>query len=510
MNRIMSMLLKDGYKSGHPFQYPDKTGKIYINWTCRESRLDGVKHSVFFGLQYFIKEYLIKQFNHNFFMLPKEEVVAEYKRRMRTYLGNPNFPTAHIEALHDLGYLPIKIKALPEGTRCPLRVPMFTVTNTLPAFYWVPNFLETIMSCSIWTGVNSATIAYEYKKLLDKYARETSDMPEFVPYQGHDFSFRGMSSLESACISGMAHLTSFIGTDTIPAIDCLEEYYGANSDNDIIGASIPATEHSVSCLLSAKLAKDFNGDLGRGELEHFRYLITKVYPKGNVSIVSDTWDYWRVLTEFLPILKDEIMAREGTVVIRPDTGDPVKVVCGDSTSSLVAEQMGSTSIQWEVFGGRRNSKNYKQLDSHIGLIYGDSITLARTSGICEGLKNKQFASTNVALGMGSYTYQMNTRDTIGQAIKATYGEVDGEAFNIFKKPKTGNGMKDSAKGLLAVMPEMVLCPGGRYYIWGELQLLQECTPEQENTGLLQTVFEDGTLTREFTLGEIRKNLGFYQ
>lgn len=473
-------LLTDYYKVGHVFQYPDKTELVYSNLTPRKSRINGVDEMVFFGLQYFMKEYLITYFNENFFQQPKEKVMAKYKRRIVTSLGTHLPSYEHISALHDLGYLPVEIKALPEGSKVPMRVPCLTIVNTKAEFYWLTNFLETLLSAVIWQPCTSATIAYTYRKLLNKYAEETGMPMEFVQWQGHDFSFRGMSSLETAVLSGMGHLLSFTGTDTIPAIDALEQYYNANADVELIGGSVAATEHSVMCSGS----KD-------GELETFRRLIAEVYPSGIVSIVSDTWDLWKVCTEYLPALKETVLSRDGKVVIRPDSGDPVKIICGNPDGETEVERKGVVELLWDVFGGTITEKGFKLLDTHIGAIYGDSINIDRATRICEGLKAKGFA-TQVVFGIGSYTYQYNTRDTFGTAMKATYVVIDGEGQEIYKDPVTDDGTKRSATGLLNVKKE-----NGRFVLYDKV------TWEEENESELKTVFKNGKLVKEFSLKEIR-------
>ncbi len=476
-------LLTDYYKVGHIFQYPQGTTLVYSNLTPRKTRNPQMDKMVFFGLQYFIKEYLVNYFNENFFDQSKEKVLASYRRRITTSLGNDLPSYGHLEKLHDLGYLPVEIKALPEGSLVPMKVPCLTIVNTNPNFYWLTNFLETLLSTSIWQACTSATIAHAYRQLLNRYAIETGTPTDFVQWQGHDFSFRGMSSLESGIISGMAHLLSFTGTDTIPAIDALEQYYNANADKELIGGSVAATEHSVMCSGS----KD-------GELETFRRLITKVYPDGIVSIVSDTWDLWKVCTEYLPALKQTILQRNGKVVIRPDSGDPVKIICGDANGKTESERKGVVELLWDVFGGTTTMQGYKLLDAHIGAIYGDSITLQRAEEICEGLKQKGFAS-QVVFGLGSYTYQYNTRDVFGMAMKATYVEVNGEGRNIFKNPVTDDGTKKSATGLLQVKEEN-----------GTFTLHDNVSWQQEKESALQTVFKNGKLVKEFSLQEIREIL----
>lgn len=478
------LLLTDGYKVDHRRQYPKGTTLVYSNWTPRNSRLQAVDKVVFFGLQYFIKKYILHDFDTYFFKQPKEKVVQQYARRINNYLGENLVGTKHIEDLHDLGYIPMVFKALPEGSEVPVRVPMFTMYNTLPDFFWLTNYFETLLSAVIWMPCTSATIAKQYRKILDKYALETSSVPEFVNWQGHDFSMRGMAGIEAAVTSASGHLLSFTGTDTIPAIDFLEEYYNANSDVDLIGASVAATEHSVMCM-----------GTNEGELETFKRLITEVYPNGIVSIVSDTWDLWKVLTEYLPALKNEIISRNGKVVIRPDSGDPVDIICGNPQANSIIEQKGVIELLWDVFGGNINEKGFKELIPQIGAIYGDSITIERATQICERLKLKGFVSTNIVLGIGSFTYQYNTRDTFGFAMKATYGEVNGVGLEIYKDPITDDGTKKSAKGLMKIVKEN-----------NDFKLLDGVSWEDEKQGELKEVFRDGKLLIDLSLNEIRNTI----
>lgn len=479
------LLLTDGYKLDHRRQYPEGTTLVYSNWTPRKSRFENIDSVVLFGLQYFIKKYLLEEFETNFFKKPKAEVVAKYARRINNYLGENLIGTAHIEALHDLGYIPMVFKALPEGAQVPLRVPMFTMYNTKSEFFWLTNYFETLLSAVIWMPCNSATLAKQYRQILDRYANETSSLPEFVDWQGHDFSMRGMAGIDASLTSAAAHLLSFTGTDTVPAIDFLEEYYNANSDTELIGGSVAATEHSVMCMGTAN-----------GEFETFQRLIQEVYPSGIVSIVSDTWDLWQVLTDYLPRLKETILGRNGKVVIRPDSGDPVDIICGNAHGKDENERKGVIELLWDVFGGTVNAKGYKELPPQIGAIYGDSINLERATQICERLKLKGFASTNVVLGIGSFTYQYNTRDTFGFAMKATYGEVNGEGRAIFKDPITDDGTKKSAKGLLQVFKDTN----------GQYQLKDQCTWQEEAQGELREVFRDGKLLIDQSLSEIRARL----
>lgn len=311
---LTAVELTDGYKLDHRRQYPNGTEYVYSNWTPRSNNHfpEAIDGSVVFGVQYLIKEYLIKRFNEEFFQLPEDVAVALYQNRINAFLGPNEVGTEHIKALHKLGYLPILIKSLPEGSVCPIRVPMLTVINTHPDFFWVTNYLETIMSAVLWLPMTSATTARLYYKELFRHAEETGFENDCLEFLCHDFSMRGMAGLEAAIMSGMAHLTSFWGSETIPAIGALEKYYNASdSEGQPIAGTIPASEHSVMCA----------GGEGEDELKTFKRFITELYPTGFVSIVSDTWDFWKVMTEYLPTLKNEILNREGRIVIRPDCYD---------------------------------------------------------------------------------------------------------------------------------------------------------------------------------------------
>lgn len=474
------LLLTDFYKVGHPFQYPKNTQYVYSNLTPRQSMLKGVDSMLWFGLQMFIKKYLIEHFNKNFFDRDRQEVLDEYKRIIENTIGAlPSYD--HIEELHVLGYLPIEIKSLEEGELVPMRVACVTIVNTNPKFYWLTNFIETLFSCSVWQASTSATIAYEYRRMFNFFADETGMPEEFVQWQGHDFSMRGMSSLESAVMSGMGHLLSFTGSDTIPAILGHEEYYNADVTKELVSASVTATEHSVQCAGG----KD-------GEIETFTRLLTEVQPSGIISIVSDTWDLWKVLTDFLPKLKDMIMARDGKLVIRPDSGDPADILCGDLNEPIGSPAYkGVIELLWDTFGGTETPTGYKLLDEHIGAIYGDSITRERAIDIAERLMAKGFAFQPV-FGIGSFTYQYNTRDTFGTAVKSTNVVVDGESRPIFKDPITGSGFKKSAKGLLRIERED-----------GKLVQYDEQTLVESKGGLLRTVYKNGRLIVDDSLSDIR-------
>lgn len=550
MTDINPFLLCDGYKTSHVKQYPKGTEKVVCNFTPRSDKHSITKEGtiVNFGIQ-FIVHYIHRIFNMNFF--EDERAVAEIKAAYSHYLGS-EYDVSHIEALHNLGYLPIKIKALPEGKTVPIGVPVLTIENTLDEFYWLPNFLETLISNLLWKPMTSATIARAYKRVLTKWALETDHggLPG-VDFQAHDFSMRGMDSPLAAASSSAGHCLYFKGSDSLPVYEFVRDYYRIDNKWSFPPIfSVPATEHSV---MSAGGKRD--------EVGTFRRLL-ETYPTGILSVVSDTWDLWKVLTEYLPTLKDDIMARDGKLVIRPDSGDPVDIICGVENDILIvdtsdedtaddimrnledhegeiicfdgdyyevkdvedfireygwdgwcqsdfldinemayggrvgvlhpvenpnkhsnAEGKGVVELLWDVFGGTVNEQGYKVLDSHIGAIYGDSITLARAEEICKRLAAKGFASTNIVFGVGSYTYQYNTRDTYGFAMKATYCEISGTAHDIFKDPVTDSGLKKSLVGL----PFVYTDPDGTYAVRDKVS--KDEFNSQDNN--LRTVYRDG-------------------
>jgi len=538
--KIKPHLILDSYKLGHIDQYPEGTQYVYSNLTARSAghaKMGKLYDNkvVFVGLQGFVKEFLIEAWNEHFFKRPKDEVIAEYKRRCDNFLGPDAVRTDHIAALHDLGYLPIIIKALPEGSRVDIKVPFLTIRNTLPQFFWLTNYLETVLSDEMWQQITVATITYEYRRILNKFVDLTGSDIGFADWQIHDFSMRGMVGWHGAAKGGAAHLFISRGTDTLPAIDYLEEYYNADVTKELVAGSVPATEHSVMCMGG----KD-------DEIGTFRRLIKDVYPSGIVSIVSDTWDFWQVITEYANTLKDDILNRtpnalgQAKVVFRPDSGDPVKIVaglraielnevsednffrydvvikdgkyyefeaafCGDLCECMLDielgrevpehEVKGAVECLWDIFGGDVTAKGYKTLNQRVGLIYGDSITLKRAEEILQRLMDKGFSAGNIVFGVGSFTYQYITRDTFGMAVKATWGVVNGKALNIQKDPKTGDGMKKSATGLLRVEKE-----GDKFVLYDKQSI------HDEMLGELETLFVDGQLLRDETFATIVERL----
>lgn len=527
----------DSYKLGHPFQYPPGTTQVYSNTTARSDKRFGANPKyhdgkiVLFGVFGAWKD-IVEIYDEEFFKKSKEEAVKNFANRIVPFIGTSKVETSHIEALHDLGYLPLRLKTLPEGSRVNMRIPLFTITNTHPAFYWLVNGVETWLQNETWKPMTTATIAYTFRKILEDFAEQTGSPKDFIPWQGHDFSCRGMSNMLDSAKSGSGHLTSFTGSDTVSAVDYIEWAY--RGKEGFVAGSIPATEHAVTTM---------NGP--EGELAFVKRLITEIYPDGPVSCVADSYDFWSLITDGAKELKSVITARgegkEGLhkVVFRPDSGDPVDILCGtavqksyvihdgmdaptfspggslyvrDATGNFfkaeaptgkmkyrkitpTPEMKGAVECLWDIFGGTMTSKDYKLLDSHVGLIYGDSITLNRAEEILSRLTAKGFASANVVFGIGSYTYNCLTRDVFGIAMKATYGVVDGVGREIFKAPKTDDGTKHSAKGLLMVEK-----------IGNDFVLVDCATPQQEASGELRTMFEDGKFLIEPSIFEIRERL----
>jgi len=500
---LNAMLMTDGYKLGHITMYPEGMTKLYSNFTPRSNKhfLEADKGAVVFGIQYFVKRFLIEEFNNTFFNRPKNEVVKEYYDLLCGFLGEDvanKIDIKHIAALHDLGYLPIRLKALEEGTYCPLGVPMVTITNTHKDFAWLTNYLETLLSNALWKPINSATTADVFKRELIRHAMKTGfydpTNTSNIDFLCHDFSMRGMSGIEDTIISGLGHLVSFSGSESVPAVMAAKHYY--NADYTCAG-TIPATEHSIEC------ANAVGADGVPNDEAYFVEMLNR-FPNGFISIVCDGFDYWKMISEILPKYKDQIMKRNGRVVVRPDSGDPVKIICGDPDAVDEVVRMGSYEFLLKTFGGKINKKGYWELDSHIGLIYGDAINMKRQKQIYAQLEDKHIAATNLVLGIGSFTYECATRDNLGLAMKATYCEItlpDGTVIckPIFKDPKTVIGMpKKSLRGLISVVYD----ENGHIIAKDNVTAAEEASDDN----LLHTVFADGKLYADYTLGAIRDNM----
>lgn len=488
LKMIFSPLAKDAYKIGHVFQYPEGTEYVYTNCTARSGKHSNVKEYIdgviFVGLQRAIMKYLIDDWENTFFNQHKDIAISQYRERVKQVLGF-TVPTDHLEDLWDIGYLPLEIRALPEGSYVPYGIPLFTIVNTHPRFGWLTNMIESALSAETWLSINSATTSFVLRRIVKEKLEATSDNTWMVDYQLHDFSFRGMANIEAAATSGFSHLAvGNKGTDTIPALDVAMDYYGAPVFEEI-GVSVPATEHSVMCAGSKET-----------ESETFKRLITEVYPSGIVSIVSDTWDLWNVLDVTALEHKETILSRDGKVVFRPDSGEPLKILCGDPGANPTSpEYLGAIQILYKNFPGETNSKGYKTLDPHVGLIYGDGMSVGMIISILEEIEQMGFDTSCVVFGVGSYVFQFTTRDTHSLAFKSTNVVINGKSIPIFKDPVTGDGTKKSAIGLLKVVSDS----------HGNLELLENVSQKdiQEKDNQLSVVYKDGFMTRPITLQDIR-------
>ena len=498
MFKPSTLFYTDGYKIGHKRMLAKGTTRLYGTWIPRSTKHapKGISKILSFGQQLAMR-WLHDEFAENFFSIPKEDAM-QFGKDMSMYLGM-DYDASHFEALYDLGYLPIRVKALPEGIETNPNVPHMTFINTVDGFAWLTLYLETIISSLAWKPSTSATIALQYKRNVVKWVMKTDPNNAWlIPFLCHDFSARGLSPWDMLS-SGLGHATSFLGSDTIICIPGARYFYDEPKDQVAI-YSVNASEHSVST------TKIFTV----GEQQMIADWLVD-FPKGILSIVSDTFDLWKLITEYLPANKEAIMARDGKLVIRPDSGDPVDIICGSESTMYTGapEGKGVIELLWDIFGGTVNEQGFKVLDPHIGAIYGDSITLDRQIQIYERLAAKGFAATNIVLGVGSFTYQMNTRDTLGFAAKGAWFEVDENGtkvgYDIYKDPVTDDGTKKSLKGLIRV-DEITATSEETGKTYTKYEVKTQCTPEEEAGGILQTIYEDGHFHNQASLTEIRNKI----
>lgn len=486
MNKINPMLLIDFYKAVHAEMLPKDITKSVSYFTPRMSRVERWDKVIMFGLQGFIKNYLIEYFNEEFFGKPFDEVIGEYKRIMDATLGVEAYKIEKIEKLHKLGYLPIEIMALPEGTMVPMHVPMFGITNTHPDFAWLPQSLESLISAESWHPMIAATVGYTYRQIVNEYYEKTCDDNVSRARALGAFDFRGEECTDSAIKAGAGWCLSFLNTATVPTIPYLEQMYNCDCTKEPVAFGSPSTEHSVMC---SNYAMD--GD----EVTLLKRLLTEIYPNTSFSAVLDSYDYWNIIDNVLPQIKDEILAHNGCMLMRGDSGE-----CVDVVTQTVFKL-------WDEFGGTINSKGYKVLDPHVKAIYGDSITIQRCEEIYRILEENGFACSNVALGVGSFSMQCIeedgilkpfTRDTFSSCIKATYCEIAQKPYPIFKNPKDG-GFKKSQKGCCVVTRNL---EGNLEYKDG----FDWKTAAENPENLLKPIFKDGMLIKEQSLQEIRSIL----
>lgn len=491
------MLLIDFYKAVHAEMLPKGMTKSVSYFTPRMTRVEMWKEVVMFGLQPFIKTYLVDYFNENFFKKTPDLVIGEYKRIMDASLG-PVYNIEKIKELHKLGYLPIEVFGLPEGTLVPVPtkaeveqgekpVPMFGITNTHKNFAWLPQSLESLISAEMWHPMISATVGHSYRKIVNQYYDLTCDNDVLRAKALGSFDFRGEECLESAVKASAGWCMSFLNTATVPVIPFLEQYYNCDCTKEAVAYGSVSTEHAVMCSNYA-----IDGD----EETLIKRLLTEIYPNTSFSAVLDSYDYWNIVDNILPKLKQEILTHNGCLLIRGDSGDCIEVV----TKTVFK--------LWEIFGGTINSKGYKVLNPHVKAIYGDSITIKRCQEIYKILTENGFACSNVALGVGSFSFQCVeengtlkpfTRDTFSSAIKATYCEIDGVPYPIFKDPKEG-GFKKSQKGCCRVFFDNL---NNKLAYEDELTWEQVCNSDNN---LFETVFKDGKLFNQQTLNDVRQRL----
>ena len=463
------LLMIDIYKAGHMRFYKPGTTKVHSYLCARSTKKE--QKALFFGLQPYLKmleKGVTKEDAQEFFQYWQEILGAEA----------PEDVKQKINSLVDLGYIPLQIKAVPEGTVIENKNVLVTVTNTHPDFHWVVGYFESLI-LKVWNTVSVATLSHKFKRLVVDMTNKTSDSDFLIPFLVHDFGYRGVSSEQTAELSGAAHLVNFCGTDTVPAVKFMKQNYGATG---LIGASVPASEHSIHCSF---------GPTDQDELDYVNNMMD-LNPTGLVSVVSDAYDYWRMLTKTLPAVKDKILARDGKYVVRPDSGDPKKILCGDpSAPEGSPENKGTFRLLEETFGATVNSKGYKELNPKIGVIYGDGMYFDRYKDILETMEKMGYANTNLVIGIGGLLLQQHNRDDLGFAFKATYAEINGVATELFKDPITDPGKK-SHKGLM----KLVKLSSGEY-----VTLDQQ---EDDEGGELVEVFKDGKVVREYTLEEIRE------
>lgn len=475
--RSNPLLLTDCYKLGHMEQYAPGTTKVYSYLTTRSDKT--FDKAVFFGLQYYLKKYL---------STPLEPWMAdEFISVRNSILGSTSAEVEKkIRALCDLGYFPLEVKAVEEGSILGVQNVLMTLTNTRPDFHWVVGFVESLI-LKVWYPITVASCVFKYRQLVNKHYENTVDADQYFlkDFTVHDFGYRGDSSEEGAALSGVAHLISFLGSDTVPAFNFAREYYHADPTRETIMLSVPASEHSVMCSY-----------LKNNELEAFNQMLN-LYPTGIVSIVSDTFDVYRVLTEFAEKLKPRILAREGKVVFRPDSGNPEYIICGDPNAEPGSnEYLGAICLLDKMFGSTINSKGYKVLNPKVGLIYGDGMYYERYERTLIRLAEMGYAASNLVIGVGGILRNWS-RDALGFAIKATYVEVNGEPRAIEKDPITDH-KKKSHKGLLSLTWD-----DEHKYVTRD-----QCTPEQEEQTMLKVVFRDGVILKEYALDEIRKRVKY--
>lgn len=468
MTKENLILLADAYKYSHAKLYIPGTEYIY---SYMESRGGKFSETVFYGLQYFLKEYLEGAVVTTAKIDEAEAMLVQVFGRTDVF-DRSKFD--YIVEKHG-GKLPVRIKAVPEGTTVGVRNVLMTIENTDPACYWLTNFLETLLM-QVWYPCTVATVSREIKKVVQHYYEATASAAAFagIDFVLNDFGFRGASSVESAGLGGSAHLVNFSGSDTLAASVFARRYYDAPTAP---GMSIPATEHSICTLLGEA-----------GELEIFRHVLN-TFPTGTIACVSDSYNIFRACTEYWgTALKEQILQRDGTLVIRPDSGDAVQ------TLLKVFE------ILMDKFGYTINEKGYKVLPPQVRVIQGDGISYSSIPGIYAALQQAGISAENLVLGMGGALLQRVNRDTQEFALKCAHAVVNGQDIDVQKMPvelDASGQLRTSFKQSKAGRQQLIATADGYKTIRAG-----------ENAGaddILETVFENGALVKTYTFDDIRSN-----
>ena len=469
MKRENLVLLADAYKyAHHKLYYPGTTG-IYSYLESRGGMFD---ETVFFGLQYFLKEYLAGE------AFTQADLDEAEGFLLQVFGRSDVFDKSKFQYILDKykGRLPVKIKAVAEGTRVPVGNVLMTIENTDPECYWLTNFLETLLM-QVWYPCTVATLSNQVKKVVTGYYAETAtDGAEAgIDFVLNDFGFRGVSSVESAKLGGAAHLLNFNGSDNLAGSAMAINYYDAKK---VYGLSIPATEHSICTLLGKE-----------GELEVFKHVL-KTFPTGIIACVSDSYNIFRACEEYWgEDLKEEILKRDGTLVIRPDSGDPVMTL------------LEIFEILFNKFGYTVNSKGYKVLPPQLRVIQGDGVNYESIKTIYAALKQAGISAENLVLGMGGALLQKVDRDTQRFALKCSSAVINGIAVNVSKSPTEMNAngditasFKKSKSGRLKLVK-----------INGDFTTVTEAGNENF-ANELQTVFENGEIVKQLTFEAVKANL----
>ncbi len=453
------ILLTDSYKISHWRQYPPKTEAVYSYFESRGGKWHDV---VFFGLQYYLKRYLSGQ-------VVTQDRIDEADELLAVHFDDKTmFNRAAWEYIlkkHG-GRLPVRIRAVPEGTPVPTFNVLMSIENTDPACFWLTNYLETLL-VHVWYGSTVATQSREMRHLITKYLKRTGT-PELCPFKLHDFGFRGVSSVETAGMGDAAHLISFQGTDTLAGIQFARKYY----HEPMAGFSIPAAEHSTI----TSWGQDHELDAMRNMLRQF--------PTGTVAVVSDSFNVFEACSDIWGgTLHDEVLHRHGTLVIRPDSGDPVQV--------LVKGHPNVLDILAEKFGYSVNDKGYKVLADQVRVIQGDGIDFEMIDSILYALKQKGYSADNIAFGSGGALLQKLNRDTLKFAFKCSSITVDGEERQVFKNPVTDKG-KQSKRGRLRLV---------RVDNSFQTRRFEESREEDD---CLVEVFRNGDMLKDYDFAGIRR------